>query len=731
MRLGLTTGAGSALVVVLLSLTALPAEKRYLIPMAVFCSLSLMGQHVMLMMTAVDRGSGQFAAFNRIRTIAAAAFPVLLLAAAWLVQVDLFVTCLAFVLASVVSMWACVATVPRLLSGPSTAPVKRFLWEGRPYAFSMCVTDLLERLDLLLVLWLAPLVQQGFYAAMVPVAYPLTVIPNTLGLFLFNAGARSDRQLTTGDVHRIMASSLAVQAVTTAGFLLLVGPVVRFLYTDAFAPAIVYAMWLAPMQAAKGITQGLEAYLKGRGRPLAAVPPRLFAAVVLAVVTAALFPRYGAISIAVAALAAQIVLLIWSTCIVYADVARSNRAMPAREPMQASSVETPVDPRQAKQAHVVLLVNFLAPNDLAVCREIASRVGRLTILSSVAVESNRQWAPEWGELDVVVQKTWTFTRQLEHPGGFRQVNYIHVPRDTFRQLRRLRPDAVVSLELGMRTLLSAVYRRWNRRCAHVVAVRASERSEAGRGKIRNLLRRNLLRIADRVTYNGPSCHRLLVGLGTDPARLSLWQYASDPRKHDGEGGDRSGDRRRLQLLTIGELSDRKGVLPALRQLADWCNRNPERTIDWHLVGSGPLEEAMKQELLPEQLRVHFHGFCDAEQIPGHYRDCHAMLFPTLADEWGLVVDEALASGVPVIGSCHAQACQTLIREGDNGFAFDPEQESQLATALDRLTSMSDRDFGRMSDQCRESVADRTPAKSAEQFVEAVSLAMASREPAPR
>ena len=89
LRLGITTGAITTVVCVVLCLTALPTEKRYLMPMALVCSLSLIGQHVMLIMTAVDRGSGQFSAYNARRVIAAAAFPALLLIAASIVQINL------------------------------------------------------------------------------------------------------------------------------------------------------------------------------------------------------------------------------------------------------------------------------------------------------------------------------------------------------------------------------------------------------------------------------------------------------------------------------------------------------------------------------------------------------------------------------------------------------------------------------------------------------------------
>lgn len=322
--LGLATGVVTTLICMALSFLALPGEKRFLMPMALLCSLSIVGQHVMLIMTAVDRGSGNFGAYNARRVIAAAAFPALLLIAALLTQVDLLLACALFVVASIISMAACVVGLKQPLRGGTYSPVKSLVHESRPYAFSMFVTDLFERFDLLLVLWLVPLIEQGYYASMVPVVYPLTVIPNTLGLFLFNAGASRESRLTTKDVHRILASSIGVQSLMTIAFMVVIGPVVVFLYTEAFAPAVVFALWLAPVSAIKGILQGLDSYLKGRGRPLAPMRARIVSAIVMVVVTWLLFDRYGAVAIAMSALAGQVLCLVWLSAIVYADVSSSK-----------------------------------------------------------------------------------------------------------------------------------------------------------------------------------------------------------------------------------------------------------------------------------------------------------------------------------------------------------------------------------------------------------------------
>ncbi|WP_236621409.1 lipopolysaccharide biosynthesis protein [Rhodopirellula sallentina] len=326
MWLGITTGTITTLVAVAFNVLALPEEKRFLMPLGCLCAISIIGQHVMLIMTAVDRGAGKFAAYNMLRFVAAAVFPTLLLIAAILTNVTLTLACGLFVVSSLISMAACMHGIQKPLRGDSQPPVGQLLRESRPYGIAMLATDLFERLDLLMAMWLIPLVTQGFYAAMVPVVYPLTVIPNTLGIFLFNAGADDKRTLTTRDVHRILGGSIAIQTVSTIAFMLLVGPLVNLVYGEEFDPAVRFALWLAPVSAIKGILQGLDSYVKGRGRPLAPIRCRIVASIVMIAVVAALLPSQGAVAIAMAALVGQVLCLIWLSAIVYTDVSQSKNS---------------------------------------------------------------------------------------------------------------------------------------------------------------------------------------------------------------------------------------------------------------------------------------------------------------------------------------------------------------------------------------------------------------------
>lgn len=319
-RLSMITSSITITLVILLSSFALPDDKRYLWPLAIVCAFSILGQQVMLIVSAVDRGRGDFTRYNRLRMFAAAIFPALLIGGATIAQPTITSTCWLLVVATLISMLPCLIPAKPSDGTEEAPPTLQLLREGRPFGISMLATDILDRIDLLLILWLTSIVTQGYYTAMIPVAYPLTVIPNTLGLFLFNAGAKEGGGLDSKKVTQILASSLGLQTVMTIGFLMLVDPVVRFVYGEEFGPAVSFAMWLAPIAAVKGIIQGLESYVKGRGKPLATIHIRLVSAMVMLVSIAMLYSFTGAYAIVQGALAGQIMCLLGIVALIYRDV---------------------------------------------------------------------------------------------------------------------------------------------------------------------------------------------------------------------------------------------------------------------------------------------------------------------------------------------------------------------------------------------------------------------------
>lgn len=381
--------------------------------------------------------------------------------------------------------------------------------------------------------------------------------------------------------------------------------------------------------------------------------------------------------------------------------------------------------RSVGQAKVVFLVNFLSPNLVEVMREVSRGVGKLDILVSVPMEANRNWQVDNRDLSVTLQKTWTRRKLAHHPGGYVEELFVHIPRDTRAQLVKLRPDCIVSLEMGMRSIQSSIFRcLWARKCRHVLAVYGSQRSEAGRGWLRRLSRRILLRAADVVTYNGPSCQRYLVAQGAPLRRMVPWNYAADPRKpYRGTLIPVPG--RPLRMLSVGQLIARKGMDRACQSLMRWATEHPDARIEWSIAGTGPQSDWFRGLSLPDNFQIKLLGHCELETLQRLYAEHAIHFFPTLGDEWGLVVDEALHSGQIVIGSVHSQAVETLITTGENGWSFDPELPGSLEAVLERLLAMDDSKLWQMRHWARRSVADRTPEQSGQQFIAAVSAALDS------
>lgn len=118
-----------------------------------------------------------------------------------------------------------------------------------------------------------------------------------------------------------------------------------------------------------------------------------------------------------------------------------------------------------------------------------------------------------------------------------------------------------------------------------------------------------------------------------------------------------------------------------------------------LVGEGPLRgdlERLARELglvvrdgvvdpIPSGgAEVVFYPFQQADVTPLFFARCEAFVLPSSREEWGLVVNEAMACGAPVIVSNRVGSHFDLVRDGGNGFIFAPADAEQLARILSRF-----------------------------------------------
>lgn len=135
------------------------------------------------------------------------------------------------------------------------------------------------------------------------------------------------------------------------------------------------------------------------------------------------------------------------------------------------------------------------------------------------------------------------------------------------------------------------------------------------------------------------------------------------------------------FLFVGKLEQKKHPMDLLNALAA-LPEDLRCRAHVLVAGDGPLMSACRAYADENGLPVYFAGFVNQSQLPDVYAASDVLVLPSDAGEtWGLVVNEAMASGRPAVVSRSVGCCRDLIVEGQTGFSFDVDDIELLATHM--------------------------------------------------
>lgn len=120
-----------------------------------------------------------------------------------------------------------------------------------------------------------------------------------------------------------------------------------------------------------------------------------------------------------------------------------------------------------------------------------------------------------------------------------------------------------------------------------------------------------------------------------------------------------------------------------------------------LVGDGPQRNELERYAHDQQLcSVVFTGWVQYEKLPMYYAMATAFILPSISEPWGLVVNEAMASGLPVLVSDKCGALPEMCWRGINGYDFDPHNVNEIVKVLSAISSNVERCafMGRVSEE---------------------------------
>jgi glycosyltransferase involved in cell wall biosynthesis len=331
---------------------------------------------------------------------------------------------------------------------------------------------------------------------------------------------------------------------------------------------------------------------------------------------------------------------------------------------------------------LAVLVNVIAPYRVPILASLAEEFDTLVLHGGN--EPNREWKVDLPPA-LKTQKVFTIQIPLHKKIGIDGVidtTYLHLNLGLMWWLMRFRPKVILSSEMGVRTMIALLYGMFAR-VPVWVWWGGTIHSERNISQARKLLRRILKLLITRWVSYGASTTEYLESIGISrkrilqiqncvphetfisaPAQPSAW-FMANPRP---------------VILTVGQLVQRKG----LDKLIEACGRLSASGRDFSLVivGQGPELESL-YKLAKER------GVRDFAILPNQsqstlseiYRNSDVFVFPTLEDVWGLVVNEALWAGTPVLCSKYAGCAAELIPETN---IFDPMSPESFDNALAKV-----------------------------------------------
>lgn len=321
---------------------------------------------------------------------------------------------------------------------------------------------------------------------------------------------------------------------------------------------------------------------------------------------------------------------------------------------------------------IALVVNEPPPYRIPVFNRVAAMPGvTLQVIFCCRREPNRLW-----DLPPIAFDAVYLRERITTVNG----RYIHNNPDVTLALGRFRPDVVVGNGFNPTHMYAMAWCALRRR-PYVPMTDGTLRSEQALSRLHAGIRRFVYRRSRAFIAASQGSVALYLSYGVSPSRCYQSCLCTDNVlfRPGADAAPKSRD-----LIFCGRLEPGKRPEAAL-DVAARCAALLGRRTTLLFVGSGSMEASLRQMAasLADRVEVEFHGFAAQRDLPALYQSARVFLFPTRADVWGVVANEACAAGLPVIVTPEAGVAGELVLDRHNGYVrpFDVEDWATLAAGL--------------------------------------------------
>jgi glycosyltransferase involved in cell wall biosynthesis len=324
--------------------------------------------------------------------------------------------------------------------------------------------------------------------------------------------------------------------------------------------------------------------------------------------------------------------------------------------------------------------------------------------------------------------------------GDYQRRQTHSREELCQALDELQPQAIVCVGYADPEINQAVVWALPRRVP-LVTCSDSTYDDEPRSWAKETFKRRVVSVFDAALVAGRRAHDYLESLGLRSDRqFQPWDVVDNA--HFARGAelsrkDEPASRERLKLparffLCVARFIPKKNLPRLVEAYARYAQQAGHDAWSLVLAGTGPLEPELRAGVGAVGLnrQVHFPGLLQYSDLPMYYGLASAFILPSVSDQWGLVVNEAMAAGVPVLVSSRCGCAPDLVHEGGNGLTFDPENIEELAERLTQVAGLDPARRAAMGQRSREMIKAFSPEAFAQGLEAAIACALTPRRPNP-
>ncbi|MCK9467361.1 MAG: glycosyltransferase family 4 protein [Candidatus Absconditabacterales bacterium] len=345
---------------------------------------------------------------------------------------------------------------------------------------------------------------------------------------------------------------------------------------------------------------------------------------------------------------------------------------------------------------IILIHNIITPTRTLLFNKLHEKFKSqgydFKIIFTSETESNRKWNTQKEidkfEFDYEILNS----KQIQHTGG-KDNHFFHINFDIKKILDKEMPNIIIHAGWAGLSAWSSMFWCKKNNAKYILWNESTKHENSWRRTITKPLVKYLVKNSDKYMSFGSRSFEYLEILGANKEKIYPLYNTVDvdffleqskilkPQKE--ELKQKYGIKTKYTIVFVGQLIERKGIYNILEGFANFQKQNKD--ISLVFVGGGPEEENMKQIIKEKNIQnVFFPGFFQIDKISELYTIADIFTLPSIEEVWGLVINEAMCFGLPIITAYRVGASADLVQEGKNGFIMKENTVEEFEKGLEFL-----------------------------------------------